>query len=220
MKTAVKILALVFFSLFIMKCENSQGYDPYATITPIYPDIPGIDTIGNSPETDFKPDSVQFFFWETYRSRGMGGRNQTVRWNYKSLRTVIILDTGNAETKVFAAMAVGSKESRSYFRMRMDWVYSFEIKFAAILDEDFYSLNRDSDSRRWFQIKIFRNTDAKILSYDPRQVSGQVIINKLDSDKGIIFGTIIIDLSKISGYKHLQLQHFKCDFRIFYTVSK
>ncbi len=218
MKTAGKILTLIILSLFILKCENSQGYDPYATITPILPEVPGLDTLGNSPDTEFAPDSSHFVFLETYRvRRGMGGGNTSVVWDSKNVRRVITLDTAGTVTKLFMKMYVKSSESRPYFRMRADWVNSFEISFGAVLDEEFYKLIGNSDSKRWFQIKIFRNIDNKIMAYGPAQTSGQVFINELNSDRGIISGTIVIDLTNVSGMKHhLQLQRFKSKFVIFY----
>jgi hypothetical protein len=178
------IAILLLLSVFLNSCQDSLGYDPNVSITPIGKDTTLLPPDDDQTPTLFTIDSVKTSFKEIIRIRH---GYKTYHWFGQTVMKQIKFDTSNSKKKLWIKWAMISKNKDSdYMPIRIDRVVGFEIAFAAILQARAFNLDLDKESRRWFSLKIKRIRTQKIYEFDRKDLDAKITFVENDKQEGVL----------------------------------
>lgn len=187
----LSIITLIFIvgiiSSMLNSCKDSLGYDPNVQILPLIKDTVQIPPKGNDTAiTKVTIDSLKIVLKEQYKT---SKNTYYFYWIGRITQKEIILDTAAKANFLWFSLAMQTSRSDKDFTddYRWDWVKEFEIKFAAIAEQQSIVLDREKVDNRWFSMTLKKSSHMeKTYNYNKTELNTQLNIIDHDFDKKMI----------------------------------
>jgi hypothetical protein len=205
------IAIFLLLSLFLNSCQDSLGYDPNVSISPIGKDTTTLPPDDEQTPTVFTIDSIIGSFKETIRNLHS---YKTYRWHGTTVKKEIKFDTSNSKKKLWIKWAmITTNKDTDYIPIRIDRVVGFELVFAAVLHTRSFDLDLDKDSRRWFLLRIKRARTQKVCAFDRKDLDAKITFVENDKTNGILKFLL---MAKIPLHAPFQTKLFEGFVEIYY----